>query len=235
MRRDPVKLMRWAAERGHADHGWLDTWHSFSFADYLDPRWMGFRALRVINDDRIAAGRGFGMHPHRDMEIITWVLEGRLRHQDSLGHQADILPGEAQRMSAGRGIFHSEANPSPTEDLRLLQIWLLPSARGLEPSYEQRSLPLDPSGWRLLASPEGDGAVTLHSAARVWVADPPAGQVLALKVTAGRHLWIQLATGCLRCQGETLRQGDAMALSQVEVLELEGVEENTQALVFDLA
>ncbi len=229
-----VKVKRPAAERGHADHGWLDTWHSFSFADYHDTRWMGFRSLRVINDDRIAAGRGFGMHPHRDMEIITWVLKGRLRHQDSLGHAADILPGEAQRMSAGTGILHSEANPSPGEELRLLQIWLLPSSRGLAPSYEQRALPEDASGLRLLASAEGDGAVTIHSAARVWVADPIPGQTLRLPVAAGRHLWVQVATGSLRCVDEVLREGDALALSQVELLELEGLEDGTQALVFDL-
>jgi len=230
-----VKILRRAHQRGHANHGWLDTWHTFSFADYHDAQWMGFRVLRVINDDLIAPGRGFGMHPHRDMEIITWVLEGRLRHEDSLGHAAEIRPGDAQRMSAGRGIFHSEANASPTEELRLLQIWLLPSQRGLEPGYEQKTLEPPAGGWRLLASPEGDGAVTIHSPARVWVADPRPGGALELGIAPGRHLWVQVATGRLRCQGEVLERGDGLALGGEECLRVEALEEGSQALVFDMA
>lgn len=228
-------LLRPAATRGHADLGWLDTWYSFSFADYHDPQWMGFRALRVINDDRIAAGRGFGMHPHRDMEIVTWVLSGQLEHQDNLGHRALIRPGEAQRMSAGRGIFHSEANPSPTEELHLLQIWLLPSQRGLEPGYEQRTLEPATSGLRLLASPDGDGAVQIHSPARLWVAEPEPGLTLELAVTRGRHIWVQVAAGSLTCNGQALGCGDGLALSEVEAVKLEATAPGAQALVFDLA
>jgi len=231
-----MMTLRPAATRGHADHGWLDTWHSFSFAHFHDPAWMGWRNLRVLNEDRVAPGRGFGLHPHRDMEIVTWVLAGALRHEDSLGHGALILPGEAQRMSAGTGILHSEANPSPTEALHLLQIWLLPSRRGLNPGYEQAALSPPDGGWRLVAAPPGEGgAVAIHAEARLWAADPAPGAGLDLELRPGRAAWVQVARGRLRLNGVELEAGDGAGLLEEGHLRLEGRERDTQALVFELA
>lgn len=228
--------IRPAGQRGHADHGWLDSWHSFSFADYIDPAWMGYRALRVLNEDRVAPGRGFGLHPHRDMEIVTWVLAGTLRHEDSLGNRFDIRPGEAQRMSAGTGILHSETNPSSTEEVHLLQIWLLPARRGLPPGYEQRPLGGPRSdGWRLLAAPAGEGAaVTIQADARILVGDLAAGQSLRWPPAPGRGLWLQVAAGRLELDGQELAAGDG-AHGEEGGVTLVGRETASQVLLFDLA
>ena len=163
--------VRRSQDRGHANHGWLDTYHTFSFADYVDPEHMGFRTLRVINEDRVAGGGGFPMHPHRDMEIITYIIDGALQHRDSMGTSSVILPGEVQRMSAGKGVVHSEFNPSPTEPVHLLQIWILTAARGIAPSYEQKAYPEDErhNRLRLIASPDGaEGSVRIHQDARLY-------------------------------------------------------------------
>ena len=229
--------LRPAASRGHFDHGWLDTWHSFSFADYHDEAWMGFRGLRVLNEDTILPGGAFGMHPHRDMEIVTWVLSGALRHEDSLGHGSVIRPGDAQRMSAGTGIFHSEANASGDEVLHLLQIWLLPARRGLAPGYEQLALPARGADWlRQVASPDGaDGGVTIHADSRIMEARLEAGEVGTLDLAFGRHAWVQVCRGRLLLNGHALAAGDGAALSGEPLLGLEGLEEDCQALLFDLA
>ncbi|HEY6879886.1 MAG TPA: pirin family protein, partial [Polyangiales bacterium] len=183
--------IRPAAQRGHADHGWLDTYHTFSFADYYDPTHMGFRALRVINDDKVAAGRGFGTHPHRDMEIITYVLEGAVKHNDSMGTGAVIRPGEVQRMSAGTGVAHSEFNASRTELLHLLQIWIEPKTRGIAPSYEQKAFAReDKQGkLRVVASPDGrEGSVSIHADALVYAGLFDAGE--RAELTDARHVWV---------------------------------------------
>jgi redox-sensitive bicupin YhaK (pirin superfamily) len=229
-----MHVLRPAAARGHADHGWLDTWHSFSFADYHDPAWMGFRNLRVLNEDVVAPGTGFGMHPHREMEIVTWVLSGALRHKDSLGHEAVIRPGEAQRMSAGTGILHSEANPSDTEPVHLLQIWILPATRGGTPGYEQRVLPTESTGLRLLAAPAGEGGtVTIQADARIWVLDAPAHSDRQLELAEGRHAWLQVCRGRLSVNGVELKAGDGLGLSLTPRLNLRATED-CQALLFDL-
>jgi redox-sensitive bicupin YhaK (pirin superfamily) len=230
-------LLRPAQERGLADHGWLKSYHSFSFADYHDPKHMGFRALRVINEDRVQPGRGFGSHSHRDMEIISYVLEGGLRHKDSIGTGSVIRPGDVQRMSAGRGVTHSEFNASDQELVHFLQIWLLPSQRGLTPSYEQKTfLPEGKAGkLELVASADGrDGSVTVHSDVRLYVGSFGAGQSQVLELGTGRHAWVQVTRGALRVQGRELSAGDGAALSDEPKLALEGTS-GGEALVFDLA
>ena len=229
-------LLRPASERGLADHGWLKSYHSFSFADYHDPRHMGFRALRVINEDRVQPGRGFGAHSHRDMEIISYVLEGGLRHKDSIGTGSVIRPGDVQRMSAGRGVTHSEFNASDRELVHFLQIWLIPNQRGLPPSYEQKSFAAEGKAGRLelVASPDGsDGSLTLHCDARLYVGSFDAGQQQSLELAQGRHAWVQVARGALRVQGQDLVAGDGAALSDEPRLLLEGTGSG-EALVFDL-
>jgi redox-sensitive bicupin YhaK (pirin superfamily) len=229
-------LLRPAHERGLADHGWLKSYHSFSFADYHDPRHMGFRALRVINEDRVQAGRGFGAHSHRDMEILSYVLEGGLRHKDSIGTGSVIQPGDVQRLSAGRGVTHSEFNASDQELVHFLQIWLLPQQRGLPPSYEQKTFAPEAKAGKLLlaASPDGrDGSVTIHCDARLYVGSFAAGQSQTLQLETGRHAWIQVARGALSVQGQALTAGDGAALSQEPKLELEGTRD-AEVLVFDL-
>ena len=229
--------LRRSDERGHADHGWLDTHHTFSFADYYDEAQMGFRALRVINEDRVLPGQGFGTHPHRDMEIISWVLDGALAHQDSMGNGSVIRPGEVQRMTAGRGVLHSEANPSQVEPVHFLQIWLLPSERGLEPGYEQKAFAREARQGRLalVASPDGrDGAVTVHTDAELYSALLAKGQVVEHPLAEGRHAWVQVARGEVRLNGELLREGDGAAVSKERRLALEGVAD-AEVLVFDLA
>jgi len=226
-----------ASERGHADHGWLQTWHSFSFGSYQDPRHMGFRSLRVINDDIVAAGQGFGMHGHRDMEIVTWVLAGALEHRDSLGSGSVLRPGDIQRMSAGRGIRHSEFNPSDTEPLRLLQIWLLPEREGLEPSYEEAHVPLAQrqGELRLIVDPEGrDGSLRIHQDARIFTAMLAAGEEVKQPLAAGRHAWVQVASGRLSCGDLELARGDGAAVSEEPELRLRAAEPS-EILVFDLA
>ena len=212
-------VLRPAAERFHSRQGWLDSWHSFSFANHHDPAWMGFGPLRVINDDRIAAGRGFGMHPHRDMEIVTVMVEGALDHQDSIGHRSSLRAGEVQRMSAGTGIVHSEINGT-AESCRLLQIWIEPSRRGLPPSYDQRPFPADP-GWTLLLDPEGSkGAMAIQQPVRLWRGRFEAGQSSDLPLDPGARGWLQMISGELELRGQhscgtstgPLRQGDGLGL-----------------------
>jgi redox-sensitive bicupin YhaK (pirin superfamily) len=229
--------IRKAAERGHFDHGWLDTWHTFSFADYFDPAHMGFRALRVINDDRVEAGQGFGTHGHRDMEIVTYVLEGALEHRDSMGNGSVLRPGELQRMSAGTGIRHSEFNPSRTEPVHLYQIWLLPARNGLMPSYEQRGF----SGaerqdrLRLVASPDGaDGSLTIHQDARLYLSTLGAGQAVTHALPPGHHAWLQVLRGQVTLNGQSLTEGDGAAVSAEKELQI-GSDDGGEVLLFDLA
>ncbi len=230
--------IRHAADRGHADHGWLDSWHSFSFASYYDPRHMGFRSLRVINDDRIAAGRGFGMHPHEDMEILTYVLSGELAHQDSLGNGSIIKPGDVQRMSAGTGIVHSEFNPSPSEPARLLQIWIEPRRSGGEPGYEQRNFSRREREHRLrvIVSPDGrDGSVRINQDALVYAAVLGPGDRVAHRIDGGRHAWIQVARGAIDVDGARLGEGDAAAAAGPGQWAITGVASEAEIVVFDLA
>ena len=212
-------LLRPAAERFHSQHDWLDSWHSFSFANHHDPAWMGFGPLRVINDDRIAAGRGFGMHRHQDMEIITVMVAGELRHQDSIGHRSTLHAGEVQCMSAGTGLLHSEINGSD-QSCRLLQIWIEPSRQGLPPSYQQKPFPPG-AGWSLLIDPDASqGAMAIQRPVRLWRGQPPAGSSLDLPLAAGSQGWIQMISGELefRVHGPSgastgrLRQGDGLGL-----------------------
>ncbi len=229
--------LRKAEDRGHADHGWLDTRHTFSFATYHDPQHMGFRALRVINEDRVQPGQGFGTHGHRDMEIISYVLEGALQHRDSLGTGAVIRPDDVQRMSAGSGVTHSEFNASGTEPVHFLQIWLLPRAAGLPPSYEQKTFSRDQRSDRLqlVASPDGaDGSVTIQTDARLYAGLFAPGSAARLALAPGRHAWVQLARGRARVNGHELGAGDGAALSELPELLIEGLEAS-EVLVFDLA
>jgi redox-sensitive bicupin YhaK (pirin superfamily) len=229
--------VRKAKERGREDHGWLLSQHTFSFADYHDPRFMGFRALRVINEDRVEAGRGFGAHGHREMEIISYVLEGALRHDDSTGGGSVIEPGDVQRMSAGTGVRHSERNASPTEGVHFYQIWIMPSERGVQPSYEQKHFPeAEKRGkLRLVAAPGGaDGSVALHADARLYAGLFDQGERAVLPLDAGRHAWVQVARGRARVNGRELESGDGIALAEEPRVELEGLDD-AELLVFDLA
>jgi redox-sensitive bicupin YhaK (pirin superfamily) len=227
--------VRPARERGHADHGWLDSWHSFSFADYHDPSHMGYSALRVINDDRIAKGGGFGSHPHRDMEIITYILDGALTHWDSMGNGSVIRPGDVQRMSAGSGVVHSEANANEGET-RLLQIWILPAQRGGAPGYEQ--IHFDDADLRdklrLVASADGrDGSVRIQQDAAIYAARFSAGAKATHTLASGRKTYLQVAKGELRLNGSHLKEGDGAMLEQETALELTAVTD-TEVLLFDL-
>jgi quercetin 2,3-dioxygenase len=229
--------MRKAGDRGHFDHGWLKTYHTFSFGDYYDPAHMGFRSLRVINEDRVQPGQGFGTHGHRDMEIITCVLEGALQHQDSLGNGSVIKPGELQRMSAGTGIRHSEFNPSDTEWVHLYQIWLLPERKGLKPSYEQRSFNEEESRGRLrlVASPDGaDGSLTIQQDARLYLASLAQDQAVAHAMADGRSAWLQVLRGNVALNGHALSQGDGAAVSDEEQLQIES-QGKSEIMLFDLA
>lgn len=228
--------IRPAAERGRARLDWLDSHHSFSFGEYYDPAHMGFRALRVINEDVVAPAGGFATHPHRDMEIVTWVLDGALEHRDSLGTGSVIRPGEVQRMSAGTGIRHSEFNSSKTDPVHLLQIWLLPERAGFPPSYEQRTVAFDAgTGLRLIASPDGrDGSVTLHQSADIWAARLAAGASATHALAAGRHAWVQVARGDVTLNGQALHAGDGAALSDEAAVTVRA-DSDAEVLVFDLA
>ena len=229
-------LVRRAAERGHGDHGWLDTWHTFSFADYYDPRFTGFRVLRVINEDTVAPGRGFPTHGHRDMEIISYVLEGGLEHRDSLGTGSVIRPGDVQRMSAGTGVRHSEFNASPTEPVHFLQIWIEPARAGIAPGYEQKAFAdADKQGrLRLVASPDGaDGSVTIHQDARVFATRLGPGETIEHKLAPGRHAWVQAVRGSLEVGGQRLTHGDGAAITGESAVTLTG-RENSEAILFDL-
>lgn len=230
--------IRAAAERGVADLGWLWSRHSFSFGDYYDPRHMGFRSLRVINDDRVQPGQGFGTHPHRDMEIISVVVEGALEHRDSLGTGSVIRPGEVQRMSAGTGIRHSEFNPSPERAVRFLQIWIEPERRGLEPSYEQRAFPTGerPDAWVLVTSRDGrDGSLTVHQDVAMYRAAVSVGGTLSHRLEPGRHAWIQVISGNLEIGGQRLEEGDGAAVSEAGEVTLTGGDGPSDVLLFDLA
>lgn len=230
-------LHRRAAERGQTRLDWLDSRHSFSFADYWDPRFMGFGALRVINDDFIAPGGGFPTHGHRDMEILTWVVEGAVEHKDSLGSGGVIRAGEAQRMTAGSGIRHSEFNPSCRDSLRLLQIWLEPNARNLPPSYEQRNFAesLQRNNWALLASPDSeDGALALNQDARIFAARFQAQDRLLHNLLRGRRAWVQLVRGKIQLSDIILEEGDGLGVSEIDTLDAIALE-NGEALLFDLA
>lgn len=231
-----MMLHRPADQRGKFDFGWLDTAHSFSFGEYRDPRFMGFRALRVINEDRLAAGGGFPTHPHADMEIVTYILDGALEHRDSLGTGAVIRPGEAQRMSAGTGIRHSEFNASATDAVHLLQIWLIPSERGIAPGYEQKTLPVARTGETridLIAAPEGGAeAVTIRSDATISRALLAPGGSLAVPITRG-HAWLQVARGSLTANGQALAQGDGLATRDIATIDLASAD-GAEVLVFDL-
>ena len=222
--------------RGRSRTGWLDSRHSFSFADYHDPRQLGFRALRVINEDRVIPGAGFPAHRHQDMDILTYVLSGALEHKDSLGNGTVIRPGEVQRMSAGSGIVHSEFNPSQTEPVHFLQIWLIPERRGLPPSYEQKAFPLaERQGkLRLVAAPNAeDGALTLNEDARLFVANLAAGERVAHDIAPGRGLWLQVARGILVLNDTEMREGDGAAIESEKRIAIEA-DTDAELLLFDL-
>ena len=229
--------IRPANERGGGDHGWLKTRHTFSFSDYWDPKWMGFRSLRVINEDWVAPNTGFPTHPHRDMEIITYVLEGKLEHKDSLGTGSVILPGDGQRMTAGSGIRHSEFNPSATAPVHLLQIWIQPEKAALPPSYEQKSFPeAEKIGkLRLIASRDaGDGSVKINQDAKLYVSLLKPGEEVKRDIADGRHGWLQVARGAVELNGKKLNAGDGAAISEEKSLTIRG-SEDAEVLLFDLA
>ena len=226
-----------ADQRSHADHGWLKTYHTFSFNTYYDPAWNGFRQLRVINEDFVKPGKGFGTHPHRDMEIITYILEGALEHKDSMGNGSVIRPGDVQRMSAGSGVTHSEFNPSETDSVHLLQIWIFPEEKGLPPSYEQKIFSREDklNRLRLIASPDGaDGSVKIHQDARLYATILQEGRSVTHTPGEQRHAWLHVAEGKVRLGDTVLGAGDSAAISEETSLTLTGLTE-TELLLFDLA
>jgi redox-sensitive bicupin YhaK (pirin superfamily) len=229
--------LRGSGERGHFDHGWLNTFHTFSFDQYYDPRYMGFRTLRVINEDFVAPGRGFPLHGHRDMEIITYILEGALQHEDSMGNGSVIRPGDVQRMSAGTGVKHSEKNASREESVHLLQIWILPDTVGLEPGYEQKAFSEDErrGQLRLIASQDGrDGSVTIHQDASVFASILGEGESVEHGMDQTRYGWIQVARGSVVVNGQPALQGDGAIAIGESSLEIVG-QEPSELLLFDLA
>ena len=228
--------LRRSSERGHANHGWLDSYHSFSFADYHDPRHMGWGPLRVINEDRVQAGQGFGTHGHRDMEIISYVLDGELAHKDSMGNGSTIRPGDVQRMSAGSGVRHSEFNPSSTNPVHFLQIWIQPNAQGIAPSYEEKRFSVQEKRGRLriIASPDqADGSVLIHQDARVYAGLFDGDESATLNVEPGRTLYVHVARGSVTANGTDLNSGDAVTLTDTGKLELRNGQQ-AEVLVFDL-
>ncbi len=230
--------IRPAEERGHANIGWLNTRFSFSFADYHDPKHMGFRSLRVINDDRIAGGGGFGAHPHRDMEIITYMLDGALEHRDSMGHGAVLWRGDIQHMTAGSGVVHSEFNHSENDPTRLLQIWIFPEKRGLPPGYQDKRVGDEEklNRLRLLASPDGaDDSLVIYQDASVYASILEKGKEVRHALRAGRHAWVQVAAGEINVNGRALQEGDGAAISDETELVISGTGEKSEFLVFDLA
>jgi redox-sensitive bicupin YhaK (pirin superfamily) len=229
--------LRKGNERGFADHGWLRSYHSFSFADYHDPHHMGFGPLRVINEDRVQPGTGFGTHGHRDMEIISYVLDGALEHKDSMGNGSVIRPGDVQRMSAGRGVLHSEFNPSPKDLVHFLQIWIEPNVRGIPPSYEERRFDATAKrgALRLVASPDGrDGSVTIHQDAYVYAALLDGAERVSHSLAAGRRAYVHLARGSVTVNGQPLEAGDALKATELAEIVLEGGKQ-AEVLLFDLA
>jgi redox-sensitive bicupin YhaK (pirin superfamily) len=227
--------LRKANERGRAEHGWLDTYHTFSFADYHDPKWTGYRSLRVINDDLVMPRMGFGRHPHRDMEIITYILSGQLAHEDSMGNGRVITPGEFQYMSAGTGVLHSEQNPSETEAVHLLQIWIEPDTKGVTPRYAEKSMKDAASGaLHLITSKTGrDDSIAIHQDADLWLGKLGARQSVTHTLAPGRHAWLHVAEGEVTLNGQTLTGGDAVAVSRERALELRAAKAS-QFLLFDL-
>ena len=226
-----------AAERGHANHGWLDTHHTFSFGRYHDPAFMGFRKLRVLNDDTVAGGRGFGTHGHRDMEIVSVVLDGALEHRDDMGTGSVLRVGDVQRMSAGRGVRHSEFNHSPDAPLHFLQIWIEPAELGIEPGYEERKFPLEEQvgRFRVIASPDArESSLTLHQDASIHSAVIAAGDEIGFELAPERHAWVHVATGSVALNGEPYTAGDGAGVSEESRLVFTGVDE-ARVLVFDLA
>ena len=229
--------VRKSADRGHANHGWLDTYHTFSFGDYFDRNHMGFRTLRVINDDKVAPGSGFGMHPHQDMEIITYMLDGELSHKDSMGNQKALKAGDVQRISAGTGILHSEFNASKTSTAHLLQIWIRPDRKGHTPAYEDRAFPVGASDNALLLLASGDGrngSLKINQDASVFATRLGSGKALTHTLGTGRHAWVQVARGSLSVNGTALTAGDAVAISDEPTLTLSATTD-AEVLVFDLA
>lgn len=234
------KTIRRSGDRGHANHGWLETHHTFSFADYYDSRWMGFRSLRVINDDIVMPGMGFGTHPHRDMEIITYVLSGSLQHKDSMGNGRIIQAGDVQYMAAGSGVQHSEFNPSPTEAVHLLQIWIQPDRKGVTPRYAEKPLAAATTGVLHLVASKGarDGSIAIHQDADLWLGRLEAGQTVAHSLAPGRHVWLHVAVGTVTVDGDSLTAGDAIAISNTDstpaTLSVSSTQ-SSQVLLFDLA
>ena len=230
--------VRRADERGHFDHGWLNTYHTFSFGDYRDERFMGFRALRVINEDRVKPGKGFGTHGHRDMEILTYVLEGELAHRDSMGHGSVIVPGDVQFMGAGTGVQHSEFNPSQTEPVHFAQIWILPNAAGLAPRYDQKRFEEAQKANRLClvaSGSPGDGAIAIRQDVRLYATVlKPRGSV-SLELPKGRHLWAQTLRGAADVNGNRLEAGDGLSASDEAVFRFDAGDYGAELLIFDLA
>lgn len=229
--------IRKAQDRGHANHGWLDTWHTFSFASYQDRNHIRFRSLRVMNEDRVAPGKGFGTHPHNDMEIVTYVLSGALEHKDSMGNGEVLRPGEFQRMTAGTGITHSEFNPSLAEPVHLYQIWLYPEQPGMTPSYEQKAFPLldRHNQLRLVASRDAaEGSLTIHTDARIYLADIQSGHAVQHVLAPGRHAWLQVLRGRVTLNGSELNTSDGAAVSDELELRIEATQD-AEILLFDLA
>jgi redox-sensitive bicupin YhaK (pirin superfamily) len=229
--------IRKSNQRGHANHGWLDTSHSFSFASYYDPKHLGFGALRVINEDRVSPGKGFGSHPHQDMEILTYVLSGALAHKDSMGNVETLRPNDLQRITAGTGIVHSEFNASSTEPVHFLQIWLEPAVEGLEPGYQQLSLTEEQKLGKLVlvASPDDGAPLQIHQDVRVLIGQVQGGGELAYPLHPGRRAWVHLVRGAATVNGEPLTTGDAAALTGEAAINLAGTAANTELLLFDLA
>ena len=229
--------IRQSSQRGHANHGWLDTSHTFSFANYYDPKHMGFGALRVINEDRVSPGKGFGSHGHQDMEILTYVLSGALAHKDSMGNVETLFANDLQRMTAGTGIVHSEFNGSRTEPVHFLQIWLEPAVNGLPPSYQQLSLTEKQKLGKLLlvASPEGGGPLKIHQDVQVLIGQVEAGAELVHPLAPGRQAWVHVIRGAAAVNGQPLATGDAAAITGEPSVAIAGTGANTEVLVFDLA
>jgi redox-sensitive bicupin YhaK (pirin superfamily) len=228
--------IRKSEERGHANHGWLDTYHSFSFADYYDPNNMGFRSLRVINDDKVAGGMGFGMHPHHDMEIVTYLLSGALEHRDSMGNGAVMKPGDVQRMTAGTGVLHSEKNYSPIDPVHLLQIWILPEEKSLKPGYEQKSFNSELKPGKLVpvvSKNPKNGALKIHQDVDLLIGKFNAGDKASYELKPNRHAWVQVAEGKVTLNGQELKAGDGAQVSDERNLSIEG-KEPSQVLLFDL-
>jgi hypothetical protein len=236
VRPETIRVRR-AGDRGHAQYDWLDTWHTFSFDTYYDPAQMGFRALRVINEDRVQPGQGFGMHGHRDMEIITYVLAGALEHRDSLGTGSVLHAGELQHMSAGSGIRHSEFNPSASEPVHLYQIWLLPDRNGLPPSYDQKTFPEAERRGRLqlVASPDArDGSLPIHQNARIYLSNLDADQQIRHSLPPHRHAWLQVLRGSVELNGQLLETSDGAAVSDETALSIQA-KQPAEVMLFDLS